>query len=150
VVINPQGEVFVSASAIHAVLKLAENKLEIWAQDEEKLTWANGLQFRGDHLLAGGAMLVGINMKPKEPSHVEMNPSVNDFEGIASDGREGYFFTTVEPGGLYHLDKHNRVTVLDTGEAYFGDLDFDLSNKKIYIPRGDQDGEFFLSVFSVN
>ena len=41
--VGANGVVLVTASALHAVLKLMEQRLEILAQDAEILQWANGI-----------------------------------------------------------------------------------------------------------
>ena len=75
---------------------------------------------------------------------------MKDFDGIVSDGEAGYFLTTVENSGFYHMDKEMNVVTLLEEDAYFGDLEFDRQQNKIYIPRGNKNtNQYFISVFDM-
>ena len=144
--INAQGEVFVSASFIHAILKLENGKLVQWLQDKEKLQWANGISAEDDKLLVGGMNLVTVDLKSKAINTLSLNPSVQDFDGIVSDRKGGYFLTTVANSGLYHFNGATETRKLMEGQAYFGDLDFDPNSNTLYLPRGNNEtSEYYIT-----
>ena len=149
--INKNGEVYVTASFIHSIFKLVGGKLIVWNQDEEKLKWANGLLATNTELLVAGLHINTINIGSKSIAQFKLKPPVKDFEGIVSDGLTGYFLTTVENSGLFYLNEHGRINKLMEGNDYFGDLEFDSSLKKLYIPRGNKNSnEFFITVLTMN
>lgn len=151
VVINEKDEVYVSASFVHSVFKLNNGSLEEWSKDEELLAWANGLTATKNQILAAGLHLSTINVNSMRITRTELNSTVKDFDGIVSDDSGGYFLTTVEKRGLYHLDQQKTITtLLEEEDVYFGDLEFDPRHKKIYIPRGNKNtGEFFITVLTL-
>lgn len=147
VAISPEGKVFVTASFVHSVFSLEGSELLLWTQDEEKLKWANGIVSTTGGLIVGGTNLSNIDAKSKEITHLTLDPRIVDFDGLAADGMGGYFVTTVENSGLFHIDKRSNVTKLISEEIYFADLVFDQENKRLFIPRGDKTArEYFISV----
>lgn len=150
VAVNENGEVYVTASFVHSVFKLEEGNLNLWAKDEKKLSWANGIIATENSLIVAGLHLSRVDMKTKQVEQIVLSPEVKDFDGIVADGESGYFLTTVENSGLFHINAQNNVKQLMKGEAYFGDLTFDKTQNVIYIPRGNkEDGEFYISAVNV-
>lgn len=137
VAINSKGEVFVSASFIHTVFKLNEGQLEPWVMDTTKLKWANGLFANDEQVIVVGLDLSSIQINSNEIQALSKLNGVNDFDGITPDGLGGYFLTTVENSGLYHLSAQQKLDTLMEGKDYFGDLTFDPTSRKLFIPRGN-------------
>ena len=151
VAINKQGEVFVSASFTHAILKLRGDQLELFIQDEQQLQWANGLTFSDDKLIVAGLSLSVIELESMKITPLQVDPPIKDFDGITADGENGFFLTTVENSALYHLSEGKKVAKLLAEDIYFGDLEFNRQSGNIYVPRGDkQRNEFYISVFKMD
>ncbi len=151
VCVSETGDVYVSASFIHSIFKLIGGKLTIWKQNEEKLKWANGLIANDSQLLVAGLHLNTISMDSKRITQYELRSPIKDFDGIVSDGSGGYFLTTVENSGLFYFDGHKAINQLMESNIYFGDLEFNPSLKKLYIPRGNKKtGAFYISVLTMS
>ncbi|MEW7289941.1 hypothetical protein [Aquimarina sp. 2304DJ70-9] len=150
VAINKKGEIYVSASFIHSILKLNKGRLEIWLKEEEKLKWANGLIAEDKQIVVAGLDLSSINIDSKQVTRIALNSSVKDFDGIAPDGLGGYFLTTVENSSLFYFDGQNSIYKLMEDSAYFGDITFNSNLKKLYAPRGEKTtSEFFITEFKM-
>lgn len=148
--ISADGTVYVSASFVHSIFKLNDDRLEIWSQDEEKLKWANGLIANDKQIWVAGLNLSIIDVDSKKITKIELNSQIKDFDGMVTDGIGGYFLTTVENSGLFHINEQKNITKLIDDTVYFGDLDFIPNCKKLYIPRGSKKtNEFFITVLSV-
>lgn len=148
--ISKKGKVYVSASFVHSIFRLNNGTLELWSKDEEKLKWANGLIANDKQIVVAGLNLSTINTDSKRITQIELNAPIKDFDGIVADGLGGYFLTTVENSGLFHVNAQKNITKLMEGDVYFGDLEFNPDRKEIYIPRGNKKtGEFFITVFTV-
>lgn len=151
VAISENGKVYVSASFVHAIFRLNNGKLELWSQDEQKLEWANGLIAHDQQIIVAGLSLSAISIDSKKITQIELSSPIKDFDGIVPDGLGGYFLTTVENSGLFHLNEQHNVTKLLEDDVYFGDLAFNSDRNEIYIPRGHKKtGEFFITVFTVH
>ena len=138
VTINDEGEVFVSASWIHSIFKLEQEKLEVWVTDTTNLQWVNGLTVMKDRLLAGGLHLCTILPESKKPEIVTSTDlELKDFDGIAFDEADGLFVTTVENSSLFHLDNRYQSEKLWQDGSYLGDLEFIPSKKQLFIPSGN-------------
>lgn len=148
--INAKGEVYVSASFVHAVFKCHNDTLKVWKQDGTKLKWANGLIARNDHVFVGGLGFNSIRTNSKKIDSIPLNSPIKDFDGVVADDSGGFFLTTVENSGLYHANADGQVDTLLVEETYFGDLEFNPNQKKLYIPRGDHKTQkYFISVFTL-
>ena len=145
VAVSPSGEVYVSASAKSAVYKLEADTLRIWLTDEAKLKWANGVEVSGDRLLVGGEILSSIDIKTGKISSVPHPSDLRDIEGIALDGKGGYYLTTVDNSALWHLNQEGEATSLLKDGDYLGDLEVAQPDRLI-IPRGNhEEQEYYLS-----
>ncbi len=146
VAISDDGEVFVTASFIHAIYHVNEGKLKLWLQNDEKLKWANGIIVEKENIIVGGMQLNAINRNSKEIHKLNLNPEVQDFDGIVSDGMGNYFLTTVETKAIWHLTGE-QITKLKEADAYFGDLYLIRKTNTLYIPRGNnKENKYFISV----
>nr|WP_298794205.1 hypothetical protein [uncultured Allomuricauda sp.] len=147
VAINDKGEVYVSASFVHSICKLKDGELILWAKDEERLKWANGLVATNKEIIVAGLDISTIDLDSRRIDSIQLNPSIKDFDGLIPDGNDGFFVTTVENSGFYHINKQMQVTKILEDAPYFGDLEFDRANKTIYIPRGNRKtNEFYITV----
>lgn len=151
VAISPDGEVYVTASFVHAVFKLQNERLILWKQDTTKLQWANGIIAEDERLIVGGQFLCSIDLETKKITPIHLEPTINDFDGITSDGQEGYFLTTVENSGLYHWSKGTGVRKLSESYGYYGDLTFDAQRNRLLIPRGlPESSTYFITELNVS
>ena len=150
VTVSENGEGYVSASFRHAVFVLKNDSLRQWKQDTNKLEWANGVFAGKKQIVVGGLNLSSISMETKEIKLFDLNPNIKDFDGITSDGLGGYFLTTVENSGLFHMNNTGTITELMREAPYFGDLEYVPSQKTIYIPRGDhKTKDYFIMVLTI-
>ncbi len=150
VAISIQGEVFVTASFIHAVLKVEEESLILWAQDEKLLQWANGILVNDKDVLVGGTQLTAIHRNTKSLRMLKTNPPIQDIDGLWTDDQGGYFLSTVEGKGLWHLDTYGKSTLLDQGGDYFGDLQFMVETNSLLVPRGNhKEKNYYISAFTL-
>lgn len=146
VAINKDGEVFVTASFVHAIFHLRGGKLELWLHDDEKLQWANGIIVENENVIVAGMQLNSININTKTIDRLNLNPEAQDFDGIETDGLGNYYLTTVEKKAIWHLNG-DKITMLKEADSYFGDLELIRKTKKLYIPRGNhKENKYFISV----
>ncbi len=134
--VGEDGTVFVTASAIHAVLKLVGDRLEIWAQDAEILQWANGVQALTNEVWVGGEHLVRLNLETGESLRMEMEPRVRDFEGISYVDARTILATTVENSALHRIQNQESRLLLQP-EGYFGDLEYIPELNQLIVPEGN-------------
>ncbi|WP_190808934.1 hypothetical protein [Flagellimonas sp. S3867] len=147
---NKHGEVYVSASFVHAVFRLKDNALEPWKTDSEIFKWANGLSASNERVIVGGLNLSSTPIDSREVEILNTNPAIKDFDGIEPDGYGGYFLTTVENSGLFHLHSDETTTQIMDGQAYFGDLEFIANQNAIYVPRGiHKTNNYFITILIV-
>ena len=150
VAISKTGEVFVTASFIHAVFKVEGDSLKLWVQDEEKLQWANGIIVSDRLLLVGGTNLTSIDIESKTYNILPSSPSIQDIDGVWTDGADGYLLSTVEGKTLWHLSSAGKSTMLDRGNDYYGDLEYVVESERLYIARGNHDNNrYYLGVFTL-
>ncbi len=148
VAITEKGDVYVTASFVHAVFKVVDGALKTFVKDEESLQWANGIIAKDGLLWIAGLNLCTVVIETKEIKTVKLTPEVEDFDGICSDGGQGFFLTTVSNRALWHLNGSLQMSNLKDGKAYFGDLDYVQSHKSLYIPRGiGESGKFYISKY---
>lgn len=151
VAINTQGEVFVTASFIHAVLKVESDSLMLWVQDEEQLQWANGILTQDKEVLVGGTHFSAIDQNTKTIKALKANPPIVDIDGLWSDGLNGYLLSTVEGNSLWHLNPIGESTLLDEDGAYFGDLQFIAATQTLLVPRGNhKENHYYISAFTLD
>ncbi|MCL6267648.1 hypothetical protein [Flagellimonas myxillae] len=151
VAINPDGEVFVTASFVHAVFKVEGDSLKLWTQDEELLQWANGIYALDQNVLVGGTQLTSIDFTAKKIRKIQTNPPIVDIDGIWPDDRGGYVLSTVEGTALWHLNTQGESILLDQGGDYLGDLQFVPNKAMLFVPRGHhQTGRYYLAVYHLD
>ncbi len=131
--------VFVSASAIHAILRVEAHELLIWAQDSIQLAWANGLEIIDSHLVVGGTMLHQIHFTQQSLQKIELEPI--DFDGIAAISDSQLLLTTVEEGALWYASRFGRAIKLLQDGSYWGDIDFVPEQRLLLVARGDHSEE---------
>lgn len=137
VTVNDQGEVFVTASSIHGVYKLEEDKLTLYAQDDQFLKYANGIETVGEQLMVAGMTICTIEGNSQKINPYNTSPVVVDFEGISTDPEGGFFFSTVENSALWYLNKQQEITLLKDADAYFGDLEYSSELHRLFVARGN-------------
>lgn len=142
VTLSEDGTVYVTASAIHAVLKLEEETLKIWKQDEKLLMWANGIQASSDGVWVGGEYLVKVEFEGEITERMVSEPKVRDFEGIAQIGANRFLASTVENSALYLIDQEKAQLLLKP-DGYFGDLEVTLPAKKMILVQGNHQEESY-------
>ncbi|WP_435624643.1 hypothetical protein [Flagellimonas sp.] len=150
VAINPRGEVYVTASFVHAVFKVEGDTLKLWLQDEKALQWANGIFATNQQVWVGGTLLSSINIETKEIREITSNPPIQDIDGLWPDGQDGYLISTVEGSSLWHLDAKGKSKLLHQGGDYLGDLQYVPEYASICIPRGNhKEKRYYLAVFEL-
>ena len=149
VAINEKGEVYVTASFIHGVFKLQGDSLALFIKDEKHLQWANGILADNQQLYVAGLNFCTIDITSKDVKPFPIAPTIKDFDGLIADGSGGWFLTTVENNGLYHVSAEKEVDALMEADAYFGDLAFEPTQNTLYIPRGNESGKYFISVLGL-
>lgn len=150
VTIDNEGNIYVSASRIGAIFKLVDGELKLWAQDKTRLKYANGLLVQNDQLLIAGFNLNSVDLKSRQLTERITEPSIKDMEGLVSDGKDGYFLTTVGKSSLYHLTKNLEAIPLLIDSDYFGDPTYDQKNSKLFVPRGNEDTEeYYITVLEL-
>ncbi|NAS11247.1 SMP-30/gluconolactonase/LRE family protein [Poritiphilus flavus] len=142
--ISPQGEVYLSASAVHAVFKVSQDQLEVWLTDAELLKWANGISAGEQSLLVGGFHLTTIDKTSREITQLETRPAIEDIDGLWPDGKGGYFISTVGSSALWQMDASlQAIELLSSDSLYFGDLEYVPSKSAIYVPRGNSESNSY-------
>ncbi len=150
VAISNTGEVFVSASAKHAIYKLKDEMLIEWVSDANRLKWANGILVSEDQLIVGGMNMNAIDMNTGNISKVNYPSNISDIEGVVGDGHGGYYVSTVDNSALWHISKDGKAIELLKDGDYFGDLQFILPNNLV-VARGNHDrGEYYLSYIELD
>ena len=124
--------------------------MKLWLQDTINLRWANGIIAQDNQLIVAGLNVCQIDLESKNIVPLHLEKPINDFDGLIPDGQGGYFITTVENSGLFHIDQFNNVSELLTDEKYFGDLEFIQQYGQLLIPRGShRSNEYFISVLQM-
>lgn len=149
--VSPEGEVFLSASAVHSIFKLDQDQLEVWLTDVDLLKWANGLFATKEKLMVGGQYLTAIDKTSMQITKLQPEPVVEDIDGLWPDGNGGYFISTVGSSSFWQMDAFNKAIQLMTSDSlYFGDLEYVPSKSAVYVPRGNLDSESFcISVIKI-
>ncbi|MEM8891674.1 MAG: hypothetical protein AAGD28_27090 [Bacteroidota bacterium] len=148
VAISDAGEIYVSASFQHAVMKLQGNRLRLWMQDEKLLEYANGLYCTNGKLWVAGMNLTAIDMESQRAQEVKLPEGIQDFDGIYVGPKEELLLSTVENSSLWYLNSSGAAQKLLEGKDYYlGDFHYH-PNKKLLIPRGSHEkAEYFISSF---
>ncbi len=153
VTISAGGELFASASSIHAVLKLANDSMQIWAQDTINLQWANGIYGGEEGLYVAGMKLALVDYQTTVINEVTLSPAIEDFDGLLPDGNEGFFISSAGPGvnTIWHITANRETYVLSKDNYYNGDFEFIPDQNLIITPSGNVDGgEFVVRAFILN
>ena len=146
VAVNKNKEVYVSASAAHAIYKMNGNELELWLQDSIHLQWANGLWSEGDRLYCAGQNLVSIHLNSKEITSV-LTPGIEDFDGIVRVDSQMYL-STIGISSIWVLDANGATHKKLKGPDYYGDFTFVPEQNALYIPQGNHDsGRYYISKY---
>ena len=148
VAISEDGGIYVSASFIHAVMKLEGDGLQIWMQDEKMLEYANGLYSRKGKLWVAGMKLMEIEIKSRHAEVVKLPEGIQDFDGIYVGPKDELLLSTVENSSLWYLNESGTAQKLLEGtEYYLGDFHYH-PNRELLIPRGSHKKvEYFMSSF---
>ncbi|WP_282162634.1 hypothetical protein [Ulvibacterium marinum] len=148
--INTKGELFVTASFTHSVLKMEGEELIVWLQDEAALEWANGIYAQDNQLLVGGTHLSRIDLSTKQILQLKTSPPIKDIDGLWPTYNGGYLLSTVENSALWYLDTEGKAAQLVKDDFYLGDLQFMTATSTVYVPRGDhKDGIYFVAAFKL-
>ncbi|MDW3652101.1 MAG: hypothetical protein R8P61_33815 [Bacteroidia bacterium] len=148
VAISAEGEVFVSASFVHAIMKLEGDSLTVWMQDEKSLEYANGLCITGNKLWVAGMKLTQLMLDSQKMKEIKLPDGIQDFDGVFVGPKEELLLSTVENSSLWYIDESGESEKLIAGKGYYlGDFHYD-GNKNLLIPRGSHEKtEYFISAF---
>lgn len=145
--ISEAGDIYVSASFIHAIMKKEGDSLLLWMQDENMLEYANGLYISDGNLWVAGMQLSRIELENQKIKEVELPAGVQDFDGIYVGPNHEFFLSTVENSSLWFIDPTGVARKLLEGKEYYlGDFHY-APNGILAIPRGSHEkAEYFISV----
>lgn len=146
--ISEAGDIYVSASFIHAIMKKEGDSLLLWMQDENMLEYANGLYISDSKLWVAGMQLSQIELETQKIKKVELPAGVQDFDGIYVGPKEELLLSTVENSSLWYLNESGTaLKLLEGTEYYLGDFHYH-PKKELLIPRGShKKAEYFISAF---
>ena len=147
VAISEAGDIYLSASFIHAIMKREGDSLVLWMQDEKMLEYANGLYISDGNLWVAGMQLSQVELETQKMKKVELPEGVQDFDGIYVGPNHELFLSTVENSALWFTDSRGGAKkLIDGQEHYLGDFHYE-ARGKLFIPRGSHEkGEYFISV----
>ncbi len=134
VAISADGQVFVSDMGRNQILKLQDDKLEVWMEGEI-LDRVNGLYCDGKNLIAGTfERLLKISMDDQNVEVIlEGTPSI---DGVEADGKGGYYYSSWD-GLLFHVNPGEKaIMLLNTTEEEINcaDIGYNKQNQNIYVP----------------
>jgi DNA-binding beta-propeller fold protein YncE len=119
-----QGRIFASDMLTDTIWMLHEGKLARWLEDEA-LAGPNGLVAENDRIVVGSWGRMDADGNTKVPGHLKVidmqtktvadlgDPApVGNIDGVAPDGRGGYFISDWIKGGLLHATATGTATPL--------------------------------------
>ncbi len=135
VAIAANADVYVSGSASRSIYRLEAGRLRVWRHDEERLAFANGVLMTDDGLVHGGQDWTVFDPLSREPLPTlqAVNATINDIDGITSDGCGGYLVTTLEDDTPWWIDSNGAAMASDLGPI--GGIDLHLRGNLLAIPR---------------
>lgn len=134
VAVSDSGEVFVSGSRSNTVYHVKNDELVVWKQDDELLAQANGLLVAGNHLIFGGKTLhvFDLDSRLRVDTFAYPQPSLEEIDGVTSDGCGGYMMTLINDADIWHLSKTGVAKPLT--EQMINGIDLDFVAGKLYVP----------------
>ena len=107
VAISAEGVVYVSGSGSRTIYRLEQNQLKVWLKDQDKLKFANGLFIKEDTLYHGGLYWNAFDIASRKSVNRIPHPDkiLKDFDGITSDGNDGFLVTLIDDDRLWHIRK---------------------------------------------
>lgn len=135
IAVSQDGSVYVSGSNSSQILKVGEDKLEVFLRDDFKRP--NGLFARKNRLLvltSAGSTLYAIQMKNKKKKVLATGLGHGD--GIVPAGKGGYLASDWK-GRVFYLDKQFAVTtLLDTREQEINaaDIAYHIRKNILFVP----------------
>ena len=124
IVISPKGEIYITASNLHAVFQLEGGNLNMVYQHDSLLQYANGISMQGDHLWVCGWSIANINTITSQITPILKPASLSDFDGLVHTSNQGLICSQIgETGKLWFVDKDGQESLLYTSDNYLADFD---------------------------
>lgn len=122
VAIDSAGSVFVSDSRSSIIFKLSGENFDVWFKDSRLLN-PNGLYADNNNLIVAATdseaespgtslYLQKVSLDAKKLSALHGRRFIGGIDGIATDGREGFFLTDWGAGKVMHSTASKGVTIL--------------------------------------
>lgn len=139
------GHVYVSDSSTSTIWRLADGKLEKWAEGED-LKFPNGLYVEGDKLIIAAwgapgtsgqspqaANLLQVSLADKKVSNLGDGTPVGNLDGIEPDG-DDYLVSDWVAGKVFRIGKSGKAELLlDLGQGT-ADIGYDPASKTMLVP----------------
>ncbi|TQV88223.1 SMP-30/gluconolactonase/LRE family protein [Aliikangiella coralliicola] len=137
VAISRDGIVYVSGSASQTIYRLLDNQLEFWVKAPELLKFANGLFISNGVLYHGGLHWNAFNIESGKPVVDILRPdkTLKKFDGITSDGNNGFLVTLIEDSRIWHIQKNGISQPLSKKELNGIDLQYLPDKKLLLVPQ---------------
>ncbi len=138
VAVDTRGGVYVTASAMHAVYRLAGDVLQLWAQDTTLLRWANGIVVQDDQLIVAGYSLARIPLESQIPQAISIAEGIHDFDGLKALAAGGFLLSSA--GGdnkIWFVNESGETAVIYESESYSADFELLEDRQLLVIPSGN-------------
>ena len=134
VAVSSDGRVFVSGSASGSIYQLVDGRLVVWLQDKELLKHANGLFFDNEKLVFGGVKWLEFDLNTKKliANFKEPMPTLNEIDGITSDGCDGYFITLIDDDRLWRVNPAGEAQAVS--ELAIKGIDIERFENRLFVP----------------
>ncbi len=135
VAIAEDGTVYVSGSGSRTIYILDGGNLEVWREDRQRLAFANGLLVSGNLLVHGGQTWTIFDRESREPTNLfsSINDSITDIDGIATDGCNGYFLTSIISDEVWWITSSGDAAPSSIGQV--NGIDLHRRGNLLAIPR---------------
>ena len=143
--LSPNGELFVSASAVNAIYKLQGGKLVKWLQSEE-LQYANGLYADGENLIVAGFYLRRVDLQSRDIEKFGDDALLEDLESIEAAPGGGYFVTMIGEKPIMHVSAAGKASIVLERTTFSADIEFITPLNLLIVPSGGDS----VTAFAVN
>ncbi len=121
--VTEAGEVFVTGSATNAVYLLRNGELILWAQDDERLQFANGIHATLKEVVIAAYHLIRVDRENGNMEVVGDTGLLYDLEGVKPDGDGGFYVSAIGDRLLYHVKASGDTEPMFGGQSYLADFD---------------------------
>ena len=145
-----EGRVYVSDSSTSTIWRLADGKLEKWAEGED-LKFPNGLFVEGDKLIVAAwgapgtsgqspqpANLLQVSLADKKVTNLGDGTPVGNLDGIEPDG-DDYLVSDWVAGKVFRIGKSGKAELLLELCQGTADIGYDPASKTLLVPMMKDD-----------